>query len=60
MDDKINKEEKKKTVTKPKTFSGVCVSNIKISTKYDWKRGEKVTGLTKKEYNNYKINKIIK
>ena len=58
-DDKLNKPSPKKR--SKKTYKGVVLKPVKIGNKYDWtkKRGQIVTGLTKKEYDNYKKNKII-
>jgi len=63
MDDELNKAEKpkKKPVKKAKTYHGFVINPIKIGSKYDFtgKKGQKVTGFTKKEYESYKKNKII-
>lgn len=59
MDNELNKD-KPKAKPKKKGLSGVVLKDIKIGSKYDWIRGEKVNGLSKEEYNNYKQNKIIR
>jgi len=57
--DNIEQKEKPKSKPKKKTYSGTVLRNIKIGNKYDWNQGQKAEGLTKKEYDNYKQNKII-
>ena len=61
MDNELKKDNPKTKRTK-KTYSGVLLKPIKIGSKYDWTKmlGKKVSGLSKKEYENYKQNKIIK
>tara|TARA_R110000851_G_scaffold21286_3_gene63915 strand:- start:80 stop:277 length:198 start_codon:yes stop_codon:yes gene_type:complete len=58
MDNTV-KQEKPKAKPKKKVYSGTVLKNIKIGTKYNWKQGQKVTGLSKEENDNYKLNKII-
>lgn len=60
MDNKLE-DKKPKTKKASKSYSGIVLKPIVIGSKYDWrkKRGEKVSGLSKKEYDNYKLNKII-
>lgn len=59
MDTELKSKAKTK---KPKTYSGIVINPIKIGKKYDWTKslGKKVTGLKKEEYDNYKLNKIIR
>ena len=61
MDNGLRKD-KPKVKPKKKTYSGIVINPVRIGDKYDWSKllGQKVTGLSKKEYDNYKQNKIIK
>lgn len=59
MDDINNvKEPKPKKV---KTYRGVVLNPVKIGKKYDFrgKKGQTVSVKTKKELDNYKLNKIL-
>lgn len=60
MDNELKKDKPKAKRTK-KTYSGIVKKPLKIGSKYDWTKllGKTVTGLSKKEYDNYKQNKII-
>jgi hypothetical protein len=61
MDNELNNDKPRKK-SKAKTYSGIVLKPIKIGSKYDWTKslGNRVNGLSKKEYDNYKQNKIIK
>ena len=60
MDNIDNVKESKPK--KAKTYKGVVLNPVKIGKKYDFrgKKGQTVTVKTKKELDNYKLNKILK